>query len=204
MNRCYVHVEGNSDQLRAWKKHASLPSHPDAFTSEDLYTSALPLLDTVKQVLINQGWREIAPRTGERWALLTPTTALAVLEEEDEDAEEDDAEPSGSRTPLHPTSRIFAIPQNLRALVTNVPGWTRLFNDEHLFRPIEHQQHGIVLTSDLHPWLVDVFYVLQLILPGALTLVKEIHDERRFSTRTSSPFPPLAWMEVGLLGQRRF
>src|SRR5260370_1357518 len=37
MNRCYVHVEGNSDQLRAGKKHASLPSHPDAFTSEDLY-----------------------------------------------------------------------------------------------------------------------------------------------------------------------
>src|SRR5258708_6747650 len=58
--------------------------------------------------------------------LLTPTTALAVLEEEDEDAEEDDAEPSGSRTPLHPTSRIFAIPQNLRALVTNVPGRTQI------------------------------------------------------------------------------
>jgi len=190
MNRCYVHVEGNSDQLRAWRKHASLPSHPNAFTSEDLYASALPLLDRVKGVLTSRGWREIPPRSGERWALLAPMTALAVLEEEDEDAEEEDMRP-----PNPPTSRIFAIPLNLRALVTNVAIWTHLFNDSDLFLPIEHQQHGIILTSNLDPLLVDVFYLLQLILPGALTLVKERHDERLFSTRTSRPFPPLAWME---------
>ncbi|KAF8337412.1 uncharacterized protein EI90DRAFT_2647887 [Cantharellus anzutake] len=199
MNRCYVYVEGNSDQLRAWRRHASLPSHPNALTSEDLYLSALPLLDRVKQELISRGWREITPTAGvEHWALLTPSTALAVLEEEGEggeDLDEGDPSSSSSAIPPQPTSRIFSIPTNLRALVTNVPRWTHLFNDNTFFRPIEHQEHGIILTSNVDTMLVDVFYLLQLILPGALTLVKERHDERVFSTRTSRPFPPLAWME---------
>jgi len=181
--RCYSVVNTAPATLRAWRKHTSLPTHPDQLTPEDMYAAAYPLFESVRRSLLARGAREIRPRQGELWALelhaaYSPTSLSPTYS-------------------TYATSPIFAVPSSLRSLAQYTEQWQAVFQNPALYRVYDDAEHGIVLDA-IEPLLADVFYLVQLILVGCLLLVKEHVDDTVFSTRESRPFPPVAWM----LGQK--
>ena len=175
---CFVRFDPAPSRLRAWRKHTSLPAHPDALSPEDLYLRALPIFESVRYTLLSRGCLEMRPSHGSLWALEL-------------------RQPPASRHSLSPVSptapRIFAVPADLASFAQYAAAWAEMFHDQALFRAILHEEHGLMVhTPD--PVLADVFYLLQLILPGCLVLVKEVHGDEVFNTRESRPFPSQKWM----------
>lgn len=191
--RYYVRVDSDAQNLRAWRKHTSLPTHPDQLSPDDLYIANRPVLMGVKARLMSRGWREVGNRYGELWCLAPPGPPLGVVEEEDEEGIADSST-QATHTPISNADVVFAVPSDLRTMSTCGWRWATIYTDQHLLQARMDSDHGLVLQSSADPMLVDVVYLLQLILPGWITVVRERHDPKVFSTRESRPFPPLAWM----------
>lgn len=185
----YVHINPETQQLRSWRKHMSLPPHPDQLSAEDLFARATPYLENIFGGLIARGWTEMPCPQGVLWAVRPPGSSL----------------PPSPTTPTSPMTlfppsfqsspprRTFSVPSSLNSLLAFKSAWQTIFHDPVHFHTTIHPMHGLILDSD--PLLADIFYLFQLLLPGCFTLVKEVYDQSAFSTRETRPLPPLAWME---------
>lgn len=185
----YVRVDPDTQQLKLWRKHISLPTHPDQLSPEDLFARAYPYLENIVGGLLSRGWTEMPCPQGVLWAIRPPGSSLPPSPTTPTSPMTLFPPPSSSSSPR----RTFSIPSSLNSLLTFKSAWQTIFHDPTLFHATIHPLHGLILDSD--PLLADIFYFLQLLLPGCFTLVKEVYDQNAFNTRETRPFPPLAWME---------
>ncbi|KAF9505453.1 hypothetical protein BS47DRAFT_537235 [Hydnum rufescens UP504] len=193
--RYYVRVDSDAQSLRDWRKHTSLPTHPNQLSPDDLYVASRHVLMGARARLLSRGWREVGTRWGELWCLAPPGSPLEAVEEEVVEGEGVAGSSTYATNPaVSSPDVVFAVPSDLRSMATYGWRWASIFTDQRLLQARMDAVHGLVLHSSADPVLVDVIYLMQLCLPGWITVVKERHDPRVFSTRESRPFPPLAWM----------
>ncbi|KAF9514073.1 hypothetical protein BS47DRAFT_904516 [Hydnum rufescens UP504] len=170
----YVRVDSDAQSLRDWRKHTSLPTHPNQLSPDDLYVASRHVLMGARARLLSRGWREVGTRWGELWCLAPPGSPLEVLEEEAVEGEGVAGSSTHAKNPAAPSPDVvFAVPSDLRSMATYGWRWASIFTDQRLLQA--RMDDATVPT-----WVI--------------TVVKERHDPRVFSTRESRPFPPLAWM----------
>lgn len=175
-------------------------------TPDVLYNRAIPTLVHLKNDLLQLGWQEVPKEQlppGIRFMVESPAP-LDVSPSSSSNADKRDSFFNSSTSSFERTQDsgsnlervIFALPSELSAFLEYRSDIQEIFHNPRLFKPVLNQfGHPVLTASDeldplSAPALMDIFYLLQLIVPGMFLLV---HDSLSFAQKPFSlNFPPSA------------
>lgn len=201
MDDLYARLNPNPLKIAAWRQHLILGSFDqqpkrDHATPDVLYSRAIPMLLDLKNDLLKLGWQEV-PKAK------LPPGLLFYLQSPGSNSRPSTARSSHARDPMPSffetkfghlamspcTERVvFPLPAELSAFLEYHEQFEQVLHNSQLFRPTMGDRGHLLLTTSTEPHLLatsplrDIFYLLQLLVPGMFLLV---HDSISFSHEKS-------------------
>lgn len=209
MDDIYARFNPNPTKIVAWSQFLMLYGSSSNSAPDILYSRAIPTFLHWRDNLVKIGWRNVPDEqlpsgllfvveSHRHSARISPLVAGNAPGLSPSSSSDSVCETLNSQRTLRPTKVTrFALPADLSAFLEYEGDIQESLRNPLLFNPVLDSRNNLVLaTSDELDQLSiaafrDIFYLLQLIVPGMFLLV---HDALSFSEQTRSPsllVPPL-------------
>jgi hypothetical protein len=197
MEDSYARLNPNPLKIAAWRQHLILSSsdqHPKGHdaTPDVLYNRAIPMLLDLKNDLLKLGWQEVPKAQLPPGLLFTlqspgsnsrPSTSSSRRSQDPEPSFFDTKLGRLTMTP-YTDPVVFPLPAELSAFLEYHEQFEQVLHNSQLFRLKAGDRGHLSLITSNEPHLLatsplrDIFYLLQLLVPGMFLLV---HDSLSFS-----------------------